>query len=469
VLSAWRRRSTLASVGPLLICLVFVVAPALLLRRVSDPSPWLHLRVGDYLLGGHRFGTPDPWAPFTHVPYVPTQWLPSVLTARAYAWFGTPVLAWERAAGISLMALLLLWWLSRAARLWLASLLTLLVLVSSWPTLTERPQLAGFLLLLPVLSAWWSTAHDLRARWWLVPLTWVAACTHGVWATGCALGALTVACLMVSRRLTLREALRLFALLAACAAAAALTPIGPRLLLTPFQVGSQGRQFVLEWMPSSVRSPSVALALALAGAIWLLWVVGRRRPAMWELAWWLAAIVLILAMRRTVPIGAFLVAPLLAQAWESGLARGALHHGVPARNRWSWVGAAVVGLAVAAPLAGGRDRTPVGVPTALGPQLAHTAAGSRILVDGDTSGWVLFTAPQLEPVFDLRIESYSAADVRRYIAAMAAEPGWQQYIADRGVTLALVRRDSPIGAGLREQLGWRRSGQDAGLLLLEAP
>lgn len=469
MLSAWRRLSPLASVGTSLVCLALVVAPTLLLRRVSDPSPWLHLRVGDYLLGGHRFGTPDPWAPFAQVPYVPTQWLPSVLTARAYTWFGTPVLAWERAAGVSLLALVLLWWLSRVARLWLASLVTLLVLASAWPTLTERPQLAGFVLLLPVLSAWWSTAHDGQPRWWLVPLTWLAACTHGVWATGGALGALTVICLVVSQRLTGRQTLRLGALLVSCAAAAALTPLGPRLLLTPFQVGSQGRQFVLEWMPSSVRSPSVALALAAAGTTWLLWVVGRRRPSLWELAWWLVAIVLVLAMRRTVPIGAFLVAPLLAHAWEGALAPSALPDGAHARNQWSWVVAAVVGVAVAAPVAGARDRTPAGVPTALGPQLAHTTAGTRILVDGDTSGWVLFTAPQLEPVFDLRIESYSEGEVRRYIAAMAAEPGWHRYLADRDVTLALVRRDSPIGAGLREQLGWRRAGQDAGLVLLEAP
>jgi hypothetical protein len=135
----------------------------------------------------------------------------------------------------------------------------------------------------------------------------------------------------------------------------------------------------------------------------------------------------------------------------------------------TWLTAAVVGVLVAVPVAAARDTEPAGVPTSLASDLRSLPPSTRILVNGDTSGWLLFSAPQLEPVFDLRIEAYAPHEVRRYISAVAANPGWQDYVADTGVTAALVPRRSPISAALEEQLGWARIGTDAGLVLLEAP
>ncbi len=61
---------------------------------------------------------------------------------------------------------------------------------------------------------------------------------------------------LVLQRLFTREArARLIAVLAASALAAGLTPLGPRLLLSPFEVGGNARQFVSEWMASSVAHP----------------------------------------------------------------------------------------------------------------------------------------------------------------------------------------------------------------------
>jgi hypothetical protein len=426
--------------------------------------------VGDFLLAGHRFTSPDPWSPFATHAYQPTQWLPSVVTAKLYEWFGTPVLAWERVAGIAALFLLLLWWLGSLAQRWIAVAVAALAMLGAWPTLTERPQLAGFVLLLPVLGAWWRTAHDHQPRWWLVPLTWVAACTHGVWATGGAVAALTTLALVLGRELSRREAVRLAALLLACAMAGALTPLGPRLLLTPFQVSSQGRQFVLEWMSSSVRSPNVALTLVMIGVTWVLWIRAQRRLRLWEIGWWLTAILLTLSMQRTVPVGAFLAAPLLASAGEATLARqGSIRAGVGRATMVAWLSAAVVGALGAVPVAAARDTEPAGVPTSLASNLRRLPPSTRILVNGDTSGWLLFRAPQLKPVFDLRIEAYSPNEVRRYISAVAAKPGWNEYVADTGITAALVLGTSPISSALQEQLGWARIGTDAGLVLLEAP
>ena len=457
--------------------LVLVALPALAVRPVGDPSPWLHLKVGAFLAGGGRFALPDPWAPLASHAYVPTQWLPSVVTAQLYPHLGLPLVAWERAAGIGALALALLLWAHTLARPWVAATTTAVAVFAAWPSLTERPQLAGFVLLVPVLAAWWRTAQDHRPRWWLVPLTWLAACVHGIWATGAAIGGVLALCVILACGVGRRAALRLVGLLAACAAAAALTPVGPRLLLTPFAVSGQGRQFVQEWMPSSVRSPHVLAALGLLAVAWLCWVaLGRRMPG-WHVVLVVVGCALALSMARTVAVAAFVAVPLAATAIEAVLRdrEGAPRDALPRQERVVgratalWATAALAGVLVAAPVAAARADTPVGVPLALGPRLAALPQGTRVLVDGDTSGWLMYAAPQLRPVYDLRVESYTAHQVEDFIGAMSADPGWDAYVRDRGVTVALVPSGSPIGAALVEQDRWAEVGRDHGHVLLEAP
>ena len=124
-----------------------LAAGALTVRAVSDPSPWLHLKVGQFLVDGGRFGPQDPWAPFAQGHYEPTQWLPSVGTALLYGWWGLPAVAWVRGTGIIALTLALLLTLRSVARTSLALLGAALAVAGSWPALTERPQLAGFVLL----------------------------------------------------------------------------------------------------------------------------------------------------------------------------------------------------------------------------------------------------------------------------------------------------------------------------------
>jgi hypothetical protein len=447
--------------------MVMALLPLLAVRPIGDPSPWLHLKVGQFLLDGHQFTLPDPWAPFATNEYVPTQWLPSMLTAELYNEFGTPAIVWERAAAITFLALALLVWASTLARAWVAAAATGLAVFAAWPSLTERPQLLGFVLLVPVLASWWRTGHDFRPRWWLVPLTWLAASTHGVWAMGAGLGALLTVTLLLSRRLSRDEAVRLTLLLGACAGAAACTPIGPQLLLTPFTVSSQGRQFVQEWMPSSVRSPFVMAALVMLVASWLIWISTQRRPEPWQLVLLLAGLGFVLSMERTVAVGAIIAVPLLCDAAEARL-----RNGWPAREErppWrAWGAAAVVGMLLAIPAAAAQAAESMG-PDHLRPKLESLPPGSRVLADGDASGWLMFSAPHLQPVFDLRIESYSTAHVKRYIAVMDAAPGWRDFIQASAATVALVPRDAPIRAALKEELRWVEIGSDSGLVLLKAP
>ena len=60
---------------------VVVLITQLGVRPVSDPSPWLHLRIGEFLAQGGRFDGPDPFSHSVVRSYLPTQWLPSVWPA----------------------------------------------------------------------------------------------------------------------------------------------------------------------------------------------------------------------------------------------------------------------------------------------------------------------------------------------------------------------------------------------------
>lgn len=456
--------------GALPAAVALIVLPLAVVRPVLDPSPWLHLKVGQFLLGGGRFGTPDPWSTFASNAYLPTQWLPSILTAELVDRVGLPGVAFVRAAGVICLCVALLH-LARAvgASSRTALALAALGILASYPGLTERPQLLGFVLLVPTITAWWRTGSDLRPRWWLVPYSWVFAMCHGLWATSLVIGAVVWVGLAAERRLDRGAALRLGAVLVGSLAAAALTPLGPRLVLTPLTVGESGRQFVAEWLPSSVRTPTVALVLAMLAAVYLIWVLGTR-PQRWQVLLWVAGLAFTLSMQRTVPIGAFLAVALLGTAW-TGRPRSVERHAAPLAPRECLVmlAAATAAVALAAPLSVARAERARGVPTALTHSLRALPTGTVVLAEGDVSGWLIYTSPQLRPVMDIRAESFSAQHLGRYLDTMHVEKGWDGFVRDTRSSAAPVPTRSPIALALTEQLHWRSVGTDAGFVLLERP
>ena len=456
--------------------------PVLTVRSVADPSPWLHLRVGAFLLDGGRFGVPDPWAPFASHAYVPTQWLPSVVVAQGYDTFGIAAVVWSRGVAIVALTVAVLWLTRLVSRSAVAVPVTVATVAAAWGGLAERPQLVGFVLLVLAIGAWWRTGIDHRARWWVVPLTWLAASTHGVWVLGLVVGGLVVLGLGLGREVSWPQWRKLVVVLLASFLAAGVTPLGPRLLLTPFQVGSNGREFVSEWFPSSVRSPGVALALVMLGVTYAGWALLRHRPPLWQLLPFLAAIAFILTMQRTVAVGAFLAAPLLAQQVERLLTHRRSAHPRPAddvppprratsvdrRELGAWVLGFALACIVALPVAHSRAGTIRAVPTSLVEEVRALQPQTRIIADGDVTGWLLFEAPQTAPVFDLRIESYDERYVQQYIEAMEAAPGWERFVAAGGTTAALLPTRSPLGLALVEQLGWSVVARGDGYQLLEA-
>jgi hypothetical protein len=447
--------------------LVVCVCVVLGVRPVSDPSPWLHLKVGAFLLDGGRFGTPDPWAPLATTPYLPTEWLPAIVGQGIFAGFGMPGVAWLRCAGILGLLSALVWSARRSADGTTAVLVALVALLGAYAGLTERPQLAGFVFLAVVVGAWWRTALDLTPRWWLIPLTLFWACVHGLWVVGVAVGLVCVGGLLLDRRLTRAHATRLLAVPVLSLAAAALTPLGPRLLLSPFSVGRNASEFVGEWQSTSARDPFAMITLAMLALVVLAWVRRRRQPPWWQIGLLLMAVGATLATMRTIAVGAVIAAPLLAN--EIQLYRDRPVAAATRRSRSAWAALILVALVAAAPLSAARAQQPVGVPLQLAPALSAIPSGTVVLAQGDVSGWLFWANPDLTPVLDPRIEIYPAAHLRAYVAAMAAGPHWDDFVHQNGATYALVLTGSPIATALVERASWLRAGEASGYVLLKAP
>jgi len=436
-------------------------------RPVSDPDAWWHLKAGAYVLSRWRFYSPDPWVPFSSRPFVLTQWLPEIVAQKGYQLFGLPAVAWLRCAAMLALISALVWATRQAADAVPAIIASFAGLLGTGGSLSERPQLVSFVLLAVMVGAWWKTAGDLRPRWWLAPMTFVWACSHGLWGVGVLIGLVVIAGLALDRRLDRRTAVRLLAVPALSVVAAALTPVGPRLLLTPFEVSSNAAQFVQEWQPTNTRDIFVAITLAMIALAVLPWIRGTAVRPWWQIALAAAAVVFTLAMGRTVPVGAVIAAPLLASSLQE--LRGRPVRPLTRRGMSAWAGLVVAAAIVAVPLAGAQAQRPEGWPEALRPQLAAIPAKTVVLNDYSAGGWLLWAEPHLTPVIDLRSEIYSKAYMQEYVRAQKVAPGWQQLLVRTKPRYALLTADSPLQVALRERQRWTTVGRDAGYVLLKAP
>lgn len=437
------------------------------IRPVSDPDAWWHLKTGAYLLAHWRFNGPDPWVPFSSRPFVLTEWLPEVVAQKGYELFGLPAVAWLRCAAILALITALLWAARQTADTLPAIIAALAGLMGTWGSLSERPQLVSFVLLAFTVGAWWKSAGDLKPRWWLVPMTFLWACSHGMWGGGVLVGLAVVAGLALDRRLDRHTTVRLLAVPALSVVAAALTPVGPRLLLTPLEVSSNASQFVQEWQPTDVRDLFAAVTLGMIALSLLPWIRGTSARPWWQIALAGAAVVFTLAMVRTVPLGAIIATPLLASSLQEQ--RGHPQTPLTRRGTSAWLALVAAAAIVAIPIAGAVAQRPSGWPEGLRPQLAAIPAKTVVLNDFAAGGWLLWAEPQLTPVIDLRSEIYSMEYINDYRRTEEVRAGWQSFLVRTKPKYALLKADTPLTIALREALKWTTVGKDANYVLLKAP
>ncbi|WP_406831783.1 hypothetical protein ABEG17_02910 [Pedococcus sp. KACC 23699] len=446
--------------------LVFLaLIPFILLRLglhpVGDPDTFWHLRAGSHLWGTWQFNGPDPLSQFSSRSWVLHEWLPELGLAAAAALGGLPAVAWLACALIAVLFVTVY----VVCRTWVpvlpAAILATAAVFGSAASLTPRPQLVTFVLLPVVVWAWLGTARDLRVRWWVVPLSWVWACSHGLWVAGVVTGAAVTAGLLLDRRLSLQQAARLVGVVALSVVVAALTPVGPGLFLAPMRV-SETTSLISEWDPPSLTSPPVAVTLGLLAAVVVLWA-RRARQVPWTHVLLLAvAAGWTLVYARTVALGALTAAPLLASAWpvrEDDVHPSRRAEGV------SLTAAVLASLALAAAVLPSLAAQPL-QPHRLDQQLDRLPRGTVVYDEYSLGGWLLWRHPQLAPVIDPRVEVFDADYVREHITTLAAGPGWEASVARSGATFALIPQDAPLSAAMLRTGDWAAIGNDAGYVLL---
>jgi hypothetical protein len=332
--------------------------------------------------------------------------------------------------------------------------------------------------LLPVvLAAWLQTERDLKARWWLVPLSWFWSLCHGFWIFGVGVGVLFVAGIALSRRADLRSVARLAGVAVASLAVVALNPVGLGVLEAPFAVHSTS-QYVSEWQRTDLLHPGPLGAEVMIVVTAVVWIATRQRVTWSRVLLLATAVFLVWYAARLVVVGALLTGPLFAGALDVLVARGrAGGTGIdPAAGaRWirrSEVLVGVVGalasVAYVAALAPYSADQPGDVPSGLDPALDRLPPGTPVFNSYDLGGWLTWRHPDLEQYIDGLITPYSISHVRDYARAEATRPGWYRVVLDSEAPVALLATGSGLARALARK-GWTSGGTSAGYVLLQRP
>ena len=162
------------------------------LGPIKDPDAYWHIVAGEHLVQTGQFVLDDPFGAATEKVWILNQWLPEVLMHWAHTAYGLPGVAWLLCLGPSSSGSRCMPHADagrpRSSRR--SSLAVAFVALSG--SLSPRPQLVTFALAAVTTSTWLLTREDGRARWWLVPLTWLWACSHGMWFIGPVIGGVVV-------------------------------------------------------------------------------------------------------------------------------------------------------------------------------------------------------------------------------------------------------------------------------------
>ena len=429
---------------------------------ISDPDTLWHVLAGDHLRATWQFAGPDPLSRFTTEPWILTQWLPELGLSVANTWGGLPAVAFLTQLGRLGVCVAVYVSCRRDSGPLAAALISALTVVGTAASLSPRPQLVGFILLAVTTTAWLSTVRDLRVRWWLIPLSWVWASSHGTWVVGIMLGTAATLGLLVDRKVDLRAGLKLLAVPLLSAVAALATPVGPGLLET-FGTVRAVSPYIQEWRRPELSDPSTLALVALGLVVVVIWLVRRDLPT------WGAAGILLFGLAwgftyaRSVALGAIIVAPLAAQALDRALGRPRPRMGPEPQVVAVLLAFSVLVSAVAA---WSGPRKPVGVPTGLSASLRSLPAESIVYNDDSLGGWLMWSFPKLEQTADTRAELYGPARARTYLNEMRAGKNWQTTFDDIQPTAALVSERSPLAHALLSDGGWIVAGRDHGFVLL---
>jgi hypothetical protein len=355
------------------------------------------------------------------------------------------------AVGVFVLAILVARSVRRVSSPAVAILISALALVGLFLGSAERPQLISWCLLAATVPALRRSVAERRAPWWFVGVIWIWANLHGLWSASLTLfGALVLGLVIEVGLRAWQTYLPFIGVGLASAAAAMLTPAGPRLLLTPLHVRAYA-PYVTEWAPPNLLSPFFGAAYLMLAVLVVGWVRKGTVVPPHVICLVVASGFLGLAYSRTIPVAVIVLAPLAAAAWSEAPQTQA---STRRRSEVRLYTASAIAFLVAA--AWWLPQVPgvlSGAPWAVSQSLDALPGRATVLNEYDYGGWLLWTARDTSPGIDGRTEIYSPGYVGEYLATLRLQGDWRGFVKQGGFDAAWLRRGSPLVFGLRSQ-GW---------------
>jgi hypothetical protein len=449
---------------------VGVVAAA---RPLSDPDIWWHIRLGRQILANHALPHVETWS-FTAagLPWRPTAWLSDVVIGATYNALGyRGIIVLKLGFAIAVLAVLA-WTLVRQSESRIAAIVFTPAAITLVPFLSERPQVASFLFVLwvgrecrLVLSG--GRVNPLK---WGV-LVWLWANVHGMWFIAPAFLGAAIAFRLIDESPRDRAAAIHNAVAAAAAViGAALTPVGPRLVIQPLLVVRAAHR-ITEWQRTALWEPAFFGFLVVLIILIYAWARQTDRIARSEILWAAAVFLFSLVAARDVPVATLLLAPVAARA---------VHRLRPFSNPEATapasLAAAVAGicLCLIAAMATTTRTVSKSEPVKLATKLTALSGGRPVSVinDYDVGGYLVGTSPYIRVGLDGRTDTYNPHFVDSYLDMLSMQGAWRatwEGLIRRGAEYAVLGSHSALADIAQRDYHWAPVERDGDWLLLAAP
>ena len=438
---------------------------------VSDADVFWHIMAGRYSLAGQGFPHPDPWAftlPSAH--WHSTAWLSELVLALVYQLGGFAGIVSLRLALTVGLTWMLHGLLVKGRAGWSGPVVFAVTLLPLGTYLQERPQTVSLLFLVWLAGVCHRqlTEGTLPRPWLVVLVTYVWACAHGLFVLAPAsLALLAVAGMAERGRADWPAARRLLQLATVTSAACALTPMGPRLLLSPLIVGRAARFTTTEWRPTNLLYVGTwGFALLMLLAFIAIARGGERVPRSEVL--WIAAVSVFgfLAIRNAGP-ASLLLAPVVAARLRVVWDRTDSALRLPGAVRPAFFALAVLTTLLSylqAPV------LPDNSPRRIAATLARQPGQLRVFNDYNLSGYLILQAsPHILLTVDGRADRYGAAYLRTYSEAHTGTGNWRRFVDSLHADVAVFGKDDAITSLLVNELHWTLALEDGEWVLLTAP
>lgn len=427
-----------------------------------DPDIYWHRVLGSYWIerGWPSLTTDDP------VSYTPasrdwftTSWSVEVVYAGLVRAGGYSAVLGLRLVFACLFVLLLTRFVTREMTVPAAAVLVATVGLPAAAVIQDRPQTLSLILLsalLPVLSRWLATGATPRPLQAAL-LTWVWANVHGLWLL---IPAFFVLAAMADALQGGRSWGRHVAAAIACIVAASFTPIGPKLLLSPFLINSATSN-ITEWQATSFAAP-VTWGLAATLVLTFVGIALQRELNPRVLALSLAAAMFGLMAYRNAVFASLALTPVVCLLWRERAA--ALKGSVSIHRRI--IAALVVMTSLALPIRYFQAPFPPEEAPARIARELRSMGSIRVAPPYNWSGYLReFGGQGVRVAIDGRADRYGAARIDRYGRFMEGRRGWRAELARLDPDVVVVERTSPL-VELMQSDGWVTSLKDGEFVMM---